>query len=100
MFTDVRDAVFTAEFSTYMRYMQMFRETKSIKNFSKGLVLPKKSNARKRAEIKAEITPDYLNFLKALKRKRKARNVGVAVMLATSMVALISAAFMRNSNGK
>ena len=60
----------------------------------------RKSNARKRAEIKAEITPDYLNFLKALKRKRKARNVGVAAMLATSMVALISAAFMRNSNGK
>ena len=67
---------------------------------SKYLGYIRKSNARKKAEIKAEITPDYLNFLKALRRKRTARNAAIAAVLATSMAALVSAAFMRNSDGK
>ena len=38
---------------------------------SKYLGYIRKSNEKKRAEIKAELTPDYLSFMKALKRRRK-----------------------------
>lgn len=53
---------------------------------SKYLGYIRKSNAKKRAEIKAEITPDYLDFMKALKRRRK---LGKAV---TASAMIISAA--------
>lgn len=54
---------------------------------SKYLGYIRKSNEKKRAEIKAEVTPDYLNFMKALKRKRKIENiVNVSVLIISSAV--------------
>lgn len=53
---------------------------------SKYLGYIRKSNEKKRAEIKAELTPDYLDFMRALRRRRK---FGKAVV---TSVAVVSAA--------
>ena len=54
----------------------------------------RKSNAKKRDEIKSEINPDYLRFLNAVKRRRK---FGNAIVLSSMLIsaASISAAIVR-----
>lgn len=66
---------------------------------SKYLCYIRKRNEKKRAEIKAEITPDYLNFLKALKRKRQ---MGNALMLSAVIVCAtaLSTAMSKLGSGK
>ena len=50
---------------------------------SKYLGYIRKSNEKKRAEIKAKLTPDYLSFMKALKRRRK---FGKAILTSSMMI--------------
>ena len=59
---------------------------------SKYLGYIRKSNARKREEIKAEITPDYLDFMKALKRRRKlGKVVTVSAMIISAAIVGLAA---------
>ena len=67
---------------------------------SKYLGYIRKNNEKKRAEIKAEITPDYLNFMKALKRRRKFGNAVIASALVVSAAALGTAAVKLSSYRK
>ena len=67
---------------------------------SKYLGYIRKNNEKKRAEIKAEITPDYLNFMKALKRRRKFGSAVIASALVVSAAALSTAAVKLSSYRK
>ena len=64
---------------------------------SKYLGYIRKSNEKKKAEIKAEITPDYLSFMKALKRRRKLGNVATVSSLIVSAVFCGAVAIKLNS---
>jgi len=65
---------------------------------SKYLNYIRKNNEKKRAEIKAEITPDYLNFLKALKRRRRVSNVVMTAGFLTGLTLIATLAFKLNTN--
>ena len=67
---------------------------------SKYLGYIRKNNEKKRAEIKAEITPDYLNFMKALKRRRKFGSAVIASALVVSAAALSTVAVKLSSYRK
>ena len=63
---------------------------------SKYLNYIRRSNDKKRAEIKAELTPDYLNFMKALKRRRRFGKAVIVSALVISAATIGAAAFKLN----
>ena len=60
---------------------------------SKYLGFIRKSNEKKRAEIKAELTPDYLDFMRALKRRRK---FGKIFLISSTVVSAVAVGIVAN----